>query len=79
MSHLIELGLVERQESGDDRREIMLQLTVQGRATYAELVPILLAREAQLLSGFSEVQRRDFERLLGVLEASLGMVGCQEE
>lgn len=79
VSHLMELGLVERQEGGDDRREIMLQLTAQGRATYAELVPILLAREARLLSGFSEAQRRDFEGLLGVLEESLGMVRCREE
>ena len=74
VSHLIELGFVERQEGGDDRREIMLQLTEKGRATYAELVPILLAREATLLSGFSEAQRRDFERLLTVLEGSLGLV-----
>ncbi|AWN47482.1 MarR family transcriptional regulator [Methylobacterium terrae] len=78
VSHLIELALVERQESGDDRREIMLQLTDEGRATYAELVPILLAREAKLLSGFSEAQRRDFERLLEVLEGSLGLVRTRE-
>jgi DNA-binding MarR family transcriptional regulator len=78
VSHLIELGLLERQEGGDDRREIMLQLTEQGRATYAELVPILLAREAKLLSGLSEAQKRDFERLLDVLEGSLGLVRDRE-
>ncbi|TNC05241.1 MarR family transcriptional regulator [Methylobacterium terricola] len=74
VSHLIALGLVARQEGGDDRREIMLHLTEQGRAIYDELVPILLAREAALLSGFSEAQKRDFERLLDVLEGSLGLV-----
>ncbi|KMO21733.1 MarR family winged helix-turn-helix transcriptional regulator [Methylobacterium platani] len=78
VSHLIELGLVERLEGGDDRREIMLRLTATGRATYAELVPILRAREDALLSGFSEAQKRDFERLLGVLEESLGLVRDRE-
>lgn len=78
VSHLIELGLVARQEDGDDRREIMLQLTPEGRSIYAELVPILLAREAQLLSGFSEGQKREFERLLDVLEGSLGLVRDRE-
>lgn len=73
VGHLIELGLVARRDDGDDRREIMLQLTEKGRSIYAELVPILLAREAKLLSGFSEVQKREFERLLTVLEGSLGL------
>lgn len=79
VGHLIELGLVARRESGDDRREMMLELTPQGRQTYAELVPILLAREAKLLSGLSEAQRRDFDRLLGALEESLGLVREREE
>ncbi|TGE00607.1 MarR family winged helix-turn-helix transcriptional regulator [Methylobacterium nonmethylotrophicum] len=77
VGQLTELGLVERQESDDDRREIMLQLTPRGREVYRELVPLLLAREEQLLSGLSAAQRRALDDALLTLEQSLGLMNCQ--
>lgn len=76
VSHLAELGLVERQGGHEDRREIMLQLTSRGKELYQELLPILRAREEQLLSCFDAGQRRTFEDLLLRLEESLGLMNC---
>lgn len=76
VSHLVELGLVERQETDENRREIMLQLSPKGRAAYEELVPLLLAREEQLLSGLSTEERESLERLLLALERSLDLMRC---
>ncbi|ACL56203.1 MarR family winged helix-turn-helix transcriptional regulator [Methylobacterium nodulans] len=76
VSHLVELGLVERQETDENRREIMLQLSPKGRAVYEELVPLLLAREEQLLSGLSTEERESLERLLLALERSLDLMRC---
>ncbi|WP_245291922.1 MarR family winged helix-turn-helix transcriptional regulator [Methylobacterium tarhaniae] len=41
VSHLAELGFVERQDSHDDRREIMMQVTSRGKEACRELRPIL--------------------------------------
>lgn len=79
VGQLIELGLVERQEAPDDRREIMLQLTPRGREVYRELLPILLAREEQLLSCLDASQRRALEGLLHTLEESLGLMRCEPD
>ncbi|RVU21005.1 MarR family winged helix-turn-helix transcriptional regulator [Methylobacterium oryzihabitans] len=79
VGHLAGLGLVERREDEADRREIMLALTPAGRAIYAELVPLLLAREERLLAVLDPGERREFERLLGKIEAGLGLMRCDEE
>ncbi|WP_407529474.1 MarR family winged helix-turn-helix transcriptional regulator [Methylobacterium oryzisoli] len=79
VGQLIELGLIERQDGNDDKREIMLQLTPRGTDVYRELLPILLAREEQLLSCFDPAQRRDFEDLLLRLEDSLGLMNCRSD
>ncbi len=72
VAHMVELGLVERSE-GLDRREIMLRLTAFGRKTYEELVPLMLAREEQLLSCLSPAQRSALDGVLATLETSLGL------
>jgi DNA-binding MarR family transcriptional regulator len=79
VSHLAELGLVERREADGDRREVMLDLTPRGREVYRELVPILLAREEQLLSCLDATQRRDLSTLLLALEESLDLMNCRTD
>ncbi|MET7242847.1 MarR family transcriptional regulator [Methylobacterium sp. EM32] len=74
VGHLAELGFVERLESGDDRREIMLQLTPRGREVYEELLPLLRAREQALLSCLRPAQAGALDDILFTLERSLDLV-----
>lgn len=74
VGQLAELGFVERLESGDDRREIMLQLTPRGREVYEELLPLLLAREQTLLSCLSPAQAKALDDIMLTLERSLDLV-----
>ncbi len=77
VSQLTALGFVEKLESDDDRREIMLTLTPKGREVYTELLPLLLAREEKLLSCLSEAQAKAFRDILLTLEDSLGLMNCK--
>jgi len=77
VSQLSELGFVERLDSGDDRREIMLQLTPEGRAVYKELTPLLLERERKLLSCLTAEQSTALDDVLHTLEHSLNLVKCE--
>jgi DNA-binding MarR family transcriptional regulator len=71
--------LVERVENEDDRREYQLRMTRKGRALYQELIPRLLRKEQEILSCLSAQERKDFERMLGKIEKSLGLVRTSRE
>jgi DNA-binding MarR family transcriptional regulator len=73
IAHLVKRGLVERASNADDRREMELRLTKAGRTMYAELVPLALERERNLLSCLSDEQLRAFNEGLGLLEEFLGL------
>jgi len=70
---LLGRGLIERAASARDRRELPLRLSASGRRLYAQLVPLVLAREAQLLSSLSEAERRGLLAALAKLESHLGL------
>ena len=74
VTSLMERQLVERVENEDDRREFRLAMTRRGTALYEELIPRLLRREQEILSCLSAQERKDFARLLGKVEDSLGLV-----
>lgn len=74
VSHLIELGFVERRVDQDDRREILLQLTRDGKGVYEALLPVLLAREEKLLSCLDRAQRDQLDELFLILERSMGLI-----
>jgi DNA-binding MarR family transcriptional regulator len=76
---LMQRQLVERVENADDRREFRLRMTRKGRALYEELIPRLLRREQEILSGLSARERRDFALLLGKIEHSLDLMQTSEE
>jgi DNA-binding MarR family transcriptional regulator len=65
--------LLERAASGADRRQLQLRLSASGRRMYAQLVPLALAREEELLAVLSPPERRAFLGALARLEASLGL------
>lgn len=71
---LVRLGHVRRLASKDDRREVMLELTPQGRAVYAELVPLLLKRERTVLGCLSAAERAQLDTLLGKLERAFDLI-----
>ena len=71
IAHLVKRGLIERTSNADDRREMELSLTKEGRAMYAELVPLALERERALLSCLSEDELRAFNEGLERLEEFL--------
>jgi DNA-binding MarR family transcriptional regulator len=76
---LMKRQLVERVENQDDRREFQLRMTPKGSALYQQLIPRLLRREQEILSCLSAQQRKDFARLLGTIEKSLGLVQTSKE
>ena len=76
---LMKRQLVERVENADDRREFRLRMTRQGKALYQQLIPRLLRREQEILSCLSAQERKDFARLLGKIENSLGLVQTSKE
>ena len=54
-------------------------MTRQGKALYRQLIPRLLRREQLILSCLSTQERRDFAKLLGKIEESLGLVQTSKE
>jgi DNA-binding MarR family transcriptional regulator len=79
VTSLMKRQIVERVENADDRREFRLRLTRKGATLYGELIPRLLRKEQEILSGLSAQERRDFARLLGKIEQSLDLVQTSEE
>jgi DNA-binding MarR family transcriptional regulator len=71
--------LVERVENRDDRREFALRMTRKGNALYQELIPRLLRKEQDIMSCLSAAERKDFARMLGEIEKSLGLVQTNNE
>jgi len=76
---LMHRQVVERVENADDRRAFQLRLTRKGMALYLKLIPRLLRREQEILSCLSEQDRRNFARVLGKIEKSLGLVQSSKE
>ena len=71
---LLSRGLIRRLENADDRREFRLQLTDDGRALYRELIPLLLHKEAEILSCLTAAERTAFAAALSKTERHLDLV-----
>ena len=64
---LVERGLVGRAPSESDGRSHLLTLTQPGRSLYAEIAPVALAMEADILEGLSAKERTTLSDLLSRL------------
>ncbi len=64
---LVARGLLAR-STAEDRRTLALRLTSAGEALHAEIAPMALGIERQLLAGFSSAERDQLMRLLMRLE-----------
>ena len=69
---LIERGLIVARNNPEDGRSHLLALTEDGLSLYAEIAPMALAMEAELLSRFTADERRQFDRLLRRIEGAAG-------
>lgn len=74
VAHLLDQQLIERVENKDDRRELALQLTGEGRTLYEELIPRLLRKEQDILSCLTAAERKEFANALGKIERQLNLV-----
>jgi DNA-binding MarR family transcriptional regulator len=70
---LEERGLIVRQESKVDAREIVLRLTRRGQGLMREILPLVLAEEEMMLAALPPQEQARFLALLGRLEGALGL------
>lgn len=61
---LEERGLIARAANEADGRSHLLELTGEGRAIHAEIMPLALATEAELFEGFTPAEQKEVKRLL---------------
>src|SRR5580698_10145463 len=71
IDQLAEQGLLERVRRDRDRRKVELQLTAAGRKTIEFLLPLIVDKLNELLTGFSEAEVQELLRLLHKLNATL--------
>lgn len=64
VARLADKGYIERQKSGNDGREVRLQLSEEGRRMTAQLIPMALQCESELIRGFSHEEVKSLKNLL---------------
>lgn len=64
VNRLIKLGLIRRQESGDDRRAQILSLAPAGKAIFDETLPRFAGLEQEMLAPLNLVEREMLSMLL---------------
>jgi DNA-binding MarR family transcriptional regulator len=69
---LEERGLVARVPNPVDGRSHLLELTGEGRAIHAEVMPLALATERDLLSGFAPDQQAMLRDMLAAIRVRAG-------
>ena len=63
VASLMKRGLVERATDRDDRRRASLELSTQGKAVHARIVPLALKYEDRLYQALTPAERQVFNRL----------------
>ncbi|GAB4471230.1 MAG: MarR family transcriptional regulator [Erythrobacter tepidarius] len=69
---LEERGLVARAANPEDGRSYLLELTGEGRAIHDEVMPLALATERDLLSGFAPQEQTMLREMLAALRLRAG-------
>jgi DNA-binding MarR family transcriptional regulator len=75
ISVLVERGWVNRVPSQDDRRQVLLELTPEGRAVLVKMRSEAEARVAELLDDLSPDDLKDLSAGLVILERALASAG----
>ena len=77
-SALIKRGYVEAHEDAEDNRRALLSLTPAGKALHDRIIVSSIAREARLLDGFSDEERRVFFDFLKRVAGNIPLVDAQD-
>ncbi len=64
IDQLLAKGLVTRSPSDEDRRKLVVQLTAEGEALIAQLVPAITQQLQGFFAGITDTQRGQLEHLL---------------
>jgi DNA-binding MarR family transcriptional regulator len=68
---LVASGLVLAGISPQDRRVNVLKLTAKGQKIYERIVPLALEHESSLLAPLSQVEMKEFVRIIGKLQSQV--------
>ncbi|HXZ02204.1 MAG TPA: MarR family winged helix-turn-helix transcriptional regulator [Stellaceae bacterium] len=81
VARLLARERVTRRTDPDDRRRAILDLTPEGRAVYAKVVPMVLAVESELLSPLGAEERALLDQVLRKLEqhTAVDFAGSEDE
>lgn len=77
ISVLVERGWVNRVPSPDDRRQVLLELTPDGRAALAKMKNEAEARVAELLDDLSPDDLKSLAAGLAILDRALASAACK--
>jgi DNA-binding MarR family transcriptional regulator len=72
---LVERRLAARAPNPRDARSHLVALTDEGMALHAEVAPLALSMEAELLHGISKAEVAELDRLLNRLQAAAAALG----
>jgi len=71
-------GLIEREPSPEDQRVAVIGLSAHGRRLYAQIAPLALQWERDMLSGLSAAERMALDQLLARLSEQLDRMRGQD-
>ncbi len=74
MMRLEEAGMIVRKKDDEDRRNYRLSLSPAGRLAMERLHEIRYELEASLVDGMSDEERRELDRLLGLMHRNVSEV-----
>jgi DNA-binding MarR family transcriptional regulator len=66
-------GLIERQESTNDGREVVLRLSAGGQAMMRKLVPLVLEGERNILGRLTAGEQLQLQTAIAAIEMALGL------
>lgn len=70
VNHLVSSGLIKRDTSDNNRREIRLVLTDEGIALFNSFRNLFASNITQILQKFSEEEKKSFKNILSLLESN---------
>jgi MarR family transcriptional repressor of emrRAB len=68
---LVKRGLITRQHSKEDRRRVTIRITAAGRQFVQKMLPPMFPQLKEVFTGFSDSEKRNFDRLLRKLATNL--------
>lgn len=76
VAQLDKRGWLTREVDAEDRRVSLLTLTAQGQAAFEDLMPMMMAKQSEMLAAMDARQREAVERAICDLERALG-IACR--